>query len=89
MNGEIKPDKIVDARNVLCPGPFWELVKAYRYSNPREVISVYSSDDYDSETRTDAPIWIEKTGNRLIGIVDHEGFYEIIMEKMRGKMPSS
>lgn len=89
MNAEIKSDRIVDARDVLCPGPFWELVKAYRYAYPQEIISVYSSDEYDSETRTDAPIWINKTGNKLIGIIDHDGYYEIKMEKTKGKLPSS
>ncbi len=89
MDAEIKPNRIVDARDVLCPGPFWELIKAYSHASPREVISVYSSDEYDSETRTDAPVWIKRTGNRLIAIIDHEGYYEIIMEKTKGSGPSS
>lgn len=83
MVSEIKPDRIVDARDVLCPGPFWELIKAYNYADSKEVISVYSSDALDKETRIDAPIWINRTGNKLIDVVDHEGYYEIIMQKTR------
>lgn len=83
MDTEIKSDRIIDARNVLCPGPFWELIKAYRFAAPKDVISLYSTPEYDNDTRIDAPKWINKTGNRLIGVVDHDGFYEIIMEKTR------
>ncbi len=83
MSKEIKPDKIVDARNILCPGPFWELLKAYHGAKTNEVVSVYSSDEFDSETRVDAPVWINKSGNKLIGVFDREGYYEIVMEKTR------
>ena len=89
MVAEIKPDRIVDARDVLCPGPFWELIKAYSHAGPKEVISLYSSDEYDSETRADAPAWIQKTGNKLIAVVDHEGYYEIIMKKTKDSRLSS
>ncbi len=86
---EIKPDKIVDARNILCPGPFWELIKAYHSAGTNEVVSIYSSDEYDSETKIDAPVWINKSGNRLIGVFDREGYYEIVMEKTRPTPHSS
>lgn len=89
MNVEIKPDRIVDAREILCPGPFWELIKAYHAADSNEVISVYSSDEYDSETRIDAPVWINKSGNRLVGVFDRDGYYEIVMEKTREMHHSS
>jgi TusA-related sulfurtransferase len=89
MDAKTTPDKIVDARGILCPGPFWELIKAYRNASNSEIISVYSSDEYDPDTRTDAPKWIDRTGNRLIGVVDHPGYYEIIMEKTKQFGPSS
>lgn len=89
MESEVVPDKVVDARNILCPGPFWELIKAYHAADTNDVVSVYSTDEYDSETRTDAPVWINKSGNQLIGVFDREGFYEIRMRKTRGTPVSS
>ena len=79
-NGAVS-DKIADARETYCPGPFWELIKVYNSAREDEVISLYSTDSYDSETKVDAPEWIRKTGNKLLGVFDREGYYEIVMKK--------
>ncbi|AKA49555.1 hypothetical protein IX51_11105 [uncultured archaeon] len=83
MNSEIKADRIADARDTLCPGPFWELIKVYSSAKEDDVISLYSTEEYDIETKTDAPVWIDKTGNKLIGVFDREGYYEIMMRKTK------
>ncbi len=80
MTDEIKPDKIVDARGSFCPGPLMEMIKAYKESKVGDVISVYST---DSGTKKDAPAWINKSGNQLIGIFDKTGYYEIVMKKTK------
>jgi TusA-related sulfurtransferase len=57
-----------------------ELIKAYKSSKTNDIISLYST---DSGTKKDAPAWINKSGNELIGIFDREGYYEIVMKKTK------
>lgn len=74
-------NRIADARETYCPGPFWELLKVYNSAKQDEVISLYSTESYDSETRETAPEWIMKSGNSLLGVFDRDGYYEIVMKK--------
>jgi TusA-related sulfurtransferase len=80
MENEIKPNKVVDARGSFCPGPLMEMIKAYKEAKVGDVISVYST---DTGTKKDAPAWINKSGNQLIGIFDRTGYYEIMMKKIK------
>jgi len=80
MSEEVKPNKVVDARGSFCPGPLMEMIKAYKEAKVGDVISVYST---DSGTKKDAPAWINKSGNQLIGIFDRTGYYEIVMKKTK------
>ncbi|MCL4420364.1 MAG: sulfurtransferase TusA family protein [Candidatus Thermoplasmatota archaeon] len=80
MENEIKPNKVVDARGSFCPGPLMEMIKAYKEAKVGDVISVYST---DTGTKKDAPAWINKSGNQLIGIFDRTGYYEIMMKKTK------
>lgn len=79
-SGEVKPTKIVDARGSFCPGPLMEMIKAYKESKVGDIISVYST---DSGTKVDAPAWIKKSGNELVGIFEREGYIEIVMKKTK------
>ncbi|MCW6169146.1 MAG: sulfurtransferase TusA family protein [Thermoplasmatales archaeon] len=80
MENEIKPNKVVDARGSFCPGPLMEMIKAYKEAKVGDVISVYST---DSGTKKDAPAWINKSGNQLVGIFERTGYYEIVMKKTK------
>lgn len=80
MEQETKPDKIVDARGAFCPGPLMEMIKAYKQAAVGDVIAVYST---DNGTKKDAPAWVNKSGNELIGIFEHDGYVEIRMRKTK------
>lgn len=82
MDVGIKETKIVDARDILCPGPFWELIKTYTTAHQNETITLLATESLDSETKRDAPYWIRKSGNELLGVNDREGYYEISMKKV-------
>jgi TusA-related sulfurtransferase len=73
-------DRLVDARGSFCPGPLMELIRAIRESSIGQVIAVRSTDD---GSRTDIPKWIDKAGHRLVAVERHEGYDEIIVEKLR------
>ena len=70
--------RIVDARGSYCPGPLMELIRVIRESDAGQVIAVYST---DAGNRTDIPRWVDKAGHRLVGVVQREGYDEIIVEK--------
>lgn len=80
MATEEEHKKVVDARGAFCPGPLMELIKTYKKSEVNEVIALYST---DNGTKKDAPAWIEKSGNELVGVYDRDGYYEIVMKKTR------
>lgn len=80
MESDIKPTKTVDARGSFCPGPLMELIKAYKQASTNDVISLYST---DSGTKRDAAAWISKSGNELVGVFDRDGYYEIVMKKIK------
>ena len=75
---DVAVSRIVDARGSFCPGPLMELIRGIRESSTGTVLAVYSS---DSGSRTDIPKWVEKAGHRLIGITQHDGYDEIVVEK--------
>ncbi len=80
MSEQVKPTKVIDARGSFCPGPLMELIKAYKEAKKGDVISVYST---DNGTKKDAPIWINKSGNELIGIFEKDGYIEIVMRRTK------
>ncbi|MCL5667582.1 MAG: sulfurtransferase TusA family protein [Candidatus Thermoplasmatota archaeon] len=80
MTEEVKPTKIIDARGSYCPGPLMELIKTYKQSKVGDIISLYSA---DSGTKVDAPAWVKKSGNELIGVYDRDGYFEIVIRKIR------
>ena len=72
--------RTIDARGSYCPGPLMELIRVIRESQVGDVLAVYSS---DAGSKTDIPLWVEKAGHRLVGVTPHDGFDEIVVEKLR------
>ena len=70
--------RTIDARGSFCPGPLMELIRGIRESEPGTILAIYSS---DSGSRIDIPKWVEKAGHRLVGITQHDGYDEIVVEK--------
>ncbi|MEM3382591.1 MAG: sulfurtransferase TusA family protein [Nitrososphaerales archaeon] len=80
MSEEPKVDRLIDARNTFCPGPLMELIRAIREAKVGEIIGVLSS---DTGSKRDIPLWVSKTGHKLIGIYEKKGYAEIVVQKMR------
>jgi tRNA 2-thiouridine synthesizing protein A len=72
--------RTIDARGSYCPGPLMELIRAIREAEIGDVLAVLSS---DNGSRSDIPKWIAKAGHRLIGVTEHAGYDEIVVEKLR------
>ncbi len=77
---ETTPTTTIDARGSFCPGPLMELIRAIREGQVGDIIAVISS---DNGSKTDIPAWVEKAGHRLVGLYPHEGYDEIVIEKLK------
>jgi tRNA 2-thiouridine synthesizing protein A len=77
---ESTPTRTIDARGSFCPGPLMELIRAIREGQVGDTLAVIST---DAGSRTDIPAWVAKAGHRLVGVYTHDGYDEIVVEKLR------
>ncbi|HET7829178.1 MAG TPA: sulfurtransferase TusA family protein [Candidatus Limnocylindrales bacterium] len=76
----VTPTVVIDARGSFCPGPLLELIRGIKEAEVGDVLAVRST---DRGSKVDIPIWVEKAGHRLLGIVARDGYDEIVVEKVR------
>ena len=80
MGIDVKIDKVVDARGTYCPGPLMELIRVVKSEPVGTVISVYSSDKGSAK---DIPAWIAKVGHEYIGTEEKDGYWNIVVKKIK------
>jgi tRNA 2-thiouridine synthesizing protein A len=74
------PTVTIDARGSFCPGPLMELIRGIKEAEVGDVLAVLTS---DKGSKVDIPKWVEKAGHTLIGVFAHDGYDEIVVEKVR------
>jgi tRNA 2-thiouridine synthesizing protein A len=67
MSSPVTITREIDARGSQCPGPLMELIRGLKTAEEGEVIAVLSS---DAGSKTDIPLWVQKSGNELIAVED-------------------
>jgi tRNA 2-thiouridine synthesizing protein A len=67
---KINEDRLVDARNLLCPMPVLATTKEMRLADPGQVVKVLAT---DRGSLADIPAWAEDTGNELLGHAEEDG----------------
>jgi TusA-related sulfurtransferase len=67
----VKPDKVVDARAMACPGPLLEAKKAIGSVSVGQTLEIMSG---DKGSREDIPAWCKKTGHEYLGVVEKDGY---------------
>lgn len=77
---DVKVDKTIDARGAACPGPLMELIKAMKSEGVGSVIEILSS---EKGTSVDAPAWLKKVGQELIGVDEKTGYWSIVAKKIK------
>ena len=77
---ETTPTRTIDARGSFCPGPLMELIRGIREGQVGDMLAVIST---DNGSRTDIPAWVAKAGHRLVGVYRHDGYDEIVVEKLK------
>ena len=70
MQESIREDRLVDARDLLCPMPVLATTKEMRLAEPGEVVKVLAT---DRGALADIPAWAEDTGNELLGSAEEDG----------------
>ncbi|AKA48949.1 hypothetical protein IX51_07380 [uncultured archaeon] len=79
----LRPDKVVDARGIPCPGPLLRLIDEFKNLAAGDIISVYSTDE---GVKVDCRAWARKSGNEFLGDFEREGYYEVAVKKIAGEM---
>lgn len=67
----------VDARGMACPGPISALTKAYRKAKNGDIIEVLAT---DPGFKPDVQAWVERTGNKLLELIEEEGIIKAKIE---------
>jgi TusA-related sulfurtransferase len=73
-------DKVIDARGSFCPGPMMELIRGIKSAAVGETVAVLST---DSGSRRDIPLWARKAGQEFVAVVEHDGYDEIVVRKVK------
>ena len=71
---------LIDARGAFCPGPLMELIAALKLAEIGDELEVYSS---DKGSIKDIPMWVEKVGHELTGVVEHDGYSALTVKKVK------
>lgn len=73
-------DRVVDARGSHCPGPMMELIRAMKAAQVGESVAVLTT---EPGSRKDIPLWVQKAGQEFVGVIQHEGYEEIVVKKVK------
>ena len=74
----ITEDKLVDARDLMCPMPVMAATKAMRRLTPGQVLKVMAT---DRGSLADIPAWAEENGNELLESGDDGGVFVFYVRK--------
>ena len=77
---EVKADKVMDARNALCPGPLMELIKSIKKGEVGNVYEVWSK---DAGSINDIPKWVDKAKHEMVAILKENGYTRFQVRKVR------
>ena len=78
MQERINEDRVVDARDLLCPMPVLATAKQMRLAEPGQVLKVLAT---DRGAMADIPAWAEDTGNELLGSTEEDGVLVFLIRK--------
>jgi TusA-related sulfurtransferase len=67
---ELKEDKLLDARGLLCPMPVVKAGKEMKSLGPGQVLKILAT---DRGSIADMPAWAEDTGNELLEWHEEDG----------------
>jgi len=78
MTPSIQADRYIDAKGQMCPMPVLMLAKAIRDLQPGQVLALSAT---DKGARRDIPAWAEKTGNKLLDVIEQADLLTFYIQK--------
>ena len=76
---ELKEDRLLDARGLLCPMPVVKAGREMKTLEPGQVLKVLAT---DRGSIADMPAWAEDTGNELVEWHEEDGVLVYFVRKM-------
>ena len=76
---ELREDRLLDARGLLCPMPVVKANKEMRSLEPGQVLKVLAT---DRGSIADMPAWAEDTGNELLEWHEEAGVLVYYVRKL-------
>jgi len=78
----ITEDKLVDARDLMCPMPVMAATKAMRRLAAGQVLKVMAT---DRGSLADIPAWAEENGDELVDSGEESGVFVFYVRKAAGE----
>ena len=78
----ITEDKLVDARDLMCPMPVMAATKAMRRLAAGQVLKVMAT---DRGSLADIPAWAEENGDELVDSGEESGVFVFYLRKAAGE----
>lgn len=75
---DIKEDKLLDARGLLCPMPVVKAAKEMKGMGENEVLKILAT---DRGAIADFPAWADDTGNELLSSGEEDGALVFFIRK--------
>jgi TusA-related sulfurtransferase len=75
---DIKEDRVLDARGLLCPMPVVKAAKEMKSLEERQVLKILAT---DRGALADFPAWADDTGNELLSSNEEEGVLIFFIRK--------
>jgi TusA-related sulfurtransferase len=75
---DIKEDRVLDARGLLCPMPVVKAAKEMKSLEERQVLKILAT---DRGALADFPAWADDTGNELLSSNEEEGVLVFFIRK--------
>jgi TusA-related sulfurtransferase len=75
---DIKEDRLLDARGLLCPMPVVKAAKEMKSLEERQVLKILAT---DRGALADFPAWADDTGNELLSSNEEEGVLVFFIRK--------
>lgn len=75
---EVKEDRLLDARGLLCPMPVVKAGKEIKSLEPGQVLKLLAT---DRGSVADVPAWAADTGNELIDWHEADGVFVYLIRK--------
>jgi TusA-related sulfurtransferase len=76
---ELREDKLLDARGLLCPMPVVKASKEIKSLEPGQVLKILAT---DRGSIADVPAWAEDTGNELLEWHEEDGVLVYLIRKI-------